>query len=281
MGQFLSQCTSHFFADDVAAVLTGQLGVRYTNQCIDLEKRIKSFLDSLEYYSCLADQPLNRTKTEAMFSARAIGPPNFNITFDSGDDKYEKPHSTYERSPTTGAYQHNQLHKNNHVVAFSNNKEVVGGGIIVEDYDDVGKENLFTDNNDNESVLLNDDQHIEDYGNYDGNDEDYNDNKNDDDYDDDANIDNDHTDDKNDDDNNNDNDRADDKKDDEDDDAVDADDSDDNEDNWRVGAEVDPNDPTLTKEQQLTLSVLIKCRKLIDMIRKSSILTLYINIVKN
>jgi hypothetical protein len=87
MGQFLSGCTSHFFADDVAAILAGQLGVRYTNQCIDLEKRVKSFLNSLEYYSCLADQPLNRTKTEAMYSARAIGSPNFNITFVSGDDK--------------------------------------------------------------------------------------------------------------------------------------------------------------------------------------------------
>ncbi|CAF4033153.1 unnamed protein product [Rotaria magnacalcarata] len=87
MGQFLSGCTSHFFADDVAAILSGQLGVRYTSQCIDLERRVKSFLDSLEYYSCLADQPLNRTKTQAMFSARAIGSPKFNIMFDSGDDE--------------------------------------------------------------------------------------------------------------------------------------------------------------------------------------------------
>ena len=38
MGQFLSECTSQFFADDVVAVLSGQLGVRYTDQCIDLEK---------------------------------------------------------------------------------------------------------------------------------------------------------------------------------------------------------------------------------------------------
>ncbi|CAF1491701.1 unnamed protein product [Rotaria magnacalcarata] len=87
MGQFLSEYTSHFFADDVAAILSGQLGVRYTRQCIDLERRVKSFLDSLEYYSCLADQPLNRAKTQAMFSARAIGSPKFNIMFDSGDDK--------------------------------------------------------------------------------------------------------------------------------------------------------------------------------------------------
>ncbi|CAF3926623.1 unnamed protein product [Rotaria sp. Silwood1] len=201
----------------------------------------------------------------------------------------ENLHSTHERSPTTDVYQHNQLYKNNHVVTFSNNKEVVGGGIIVED-DDVGKGNLFTDNNDNESLLANDDQHVEDYDNYDGDDEDYNDNTNDDDYDNDENSDNDHTDHKNDDDNNNDDDHVDDKNDDEDDDAVDIDDGYDNDDmstsvnpqnflydNWKEDAEVDPNDPTLTKEQQLTLSVLIKCRKLIDMIRKSSILTLYFN----
>ena len=87
MGQFLSECTSHFFADDVAAILAGQLGLRYTDQCIDLERRIKSFLDSLDYYSCLADQPLNRTKTKAMFSARAIGSSKFNVAFANGDDK--------------------------------------------------------------------------------------------------------------------------------------------------------------------------------------------------
>ena len=87
MGQFLSECTSHFFADAVAAILADQLDLRYTDQCIDLEKRIKSFLHSLDYYSCLADQPLNTTKTEAMFSARAIGPSKFTIAFDNGDDK--------------------------------------------------------------------------------------------------------------------------------------------------------------------------------------------------
>ena len=76
-----------FFADDIAAVLSGQLGVRYTDQCIDLEKRIKPFLDSLDYYSCLADQPLNRTKIKAMFSARAKGSPSFSIVFATGDVK--------------------------------------------------------------------------------------------------------------------------------------------------------------------------------------------------
>ncbi|CAF1265947.1 unnamed protein product [Adineta ricciae] len=87
MSQFLSSCSSHFFADDVAAVLAGQIGIRYTDQCIDLEKRIKSFVDYLEYYASIADQPLNRSKTEALFSARAIGKPKFFISFgDAGND---------------------------------------------------------------------------------------------------------------------------------------------------------------------------------------------------
>jgi hypothetical protein len=55
MSLFLAGCTSHYFADDVAASLAGQLGVKYTNQCLDLEKRVKSFLDCLEFYSTLAD----------------------------------------------------------------------------------------------------------------------------------------------------------------------------------------------------------------------------------
>jgi hypothetical protein len=31
MGQFLSGCTSHFFANDVAAILARQLGIRYSD----------------------------------------------------------------------------------------------------------------------------------------------------------------------------------------------------------------------------------------------------------
>ena len=39
------------------------------------------FLDSLEYYSCFRDQPINFNKTEVMFSSQAIGHSNFNIHF--------------------------------------------------------------------------------------------------------------------------------------------------------------------------------------------------------
>ncbi|CAF4217699.1 unnamed protein product [Rotaria socialis] len=80
----LSGCISHFFADDLAGILAGQLGIKYSSQCLDLEKRIKTFLDCLEYYSCLTDQPINLNKTEAMFTARAIGLPSFDIHFSHG-----------------------------------------------------------------------------------------------------------------------------------------------------------------------------------------------------
>ena len=60
---------SHSFADNVAAVLAGQV-----------------LIDHVEFYACIADQPLNRSKTEALFSARAIGKPSFIISFGDSND---------------------------------------------------------------------------------------------------------------------------------------------------------------------------------------------------
>ena len=81
---FLSTCTSHFVTDDLAGIVADQLGLNYTSQCLDLEKRIKIFLDQLVYYSCLTDQPMNTSKTEALFSACKIGSPKFDIHFNYG-----------------------------------------------------------------------------------------------------------------------------------------------------------------------------------------------------
>ncbi|CAF4586909.1 unnamed protein product, partial [Rotaria socialis] len=53
MPDFLSWCTSHFFADDLAAILAGQIGIKYSKQCLDLEKKLKLFVDQLEYYCLL------------------------------------------------------------------------------------------------------------------------------------------------------------------------------------------------------------------------------------
>ncbi|CAF3942514.1 unnamed protein product, partial [Rotaria sp. Silwood1] len=71
MADFLPGAMSFFFADDLAAVLADRIGIRFTDQCIDLERRLQKFLDDLEFYSILSVQPINYSKTQAMFSARA------------------------------------------------------------------------------------------------------------------------------------------------------------------------------------------------------------------
>jgi len=63
-GQFLSWCFSHFFADDLTAILAGQRDVHYTDQCLDLEKRIKLLHYHLDFYSRLSAQPINSSKTQ-------------------------------------------------------------------------------------------------------------------------------------------------------------------------------------------------------------------------
>ena len=87
MGIALSGCTSHFFADDFAAIISGQMEINYTEQCLDLQKFIGGFLRDLEYYSCLTDQPINTEKTDSMFSARAVGGPKFEIFFEHSNEK--------------------------------------------------------------------------------------------------------------------------------------------------------------------------------------------------
>ena len=45
MSMFLSWSSSHLFADDLAAVVSSQIGVKFSTQCLDFEKRIKFFLN--------------------------------------------------------------------------------------------------------------------------------------------------------------------------------------------------------------------------------------------
>jgi hypothetical protein len=63
---FLNICSSFMFADDLAAVLAGNIGDKYTSQCLDLERKLKIFLDNLEHYAVLSVQPVNLSKTKAL-----------------------------------------------------------------------------------------------------------------------------------------------------------------------------------------------------------------------
>jgi hypothetical protein len=85
MWTFLESSMPNFFADDLACVLGGRLGVKYSLQCLDLERKLKKFFEYLEYYSILSLQPINYDKTEALWTARAIGNPKFDIHM--GDHK--------------------------------------------------------------------------------------------------------------------------------------------------------------------------------------------------
>ncbi|CAF4950058.1 unnamed protein product [Rotaria socialis] len=72
----LNCCLSHHFADDLAAIMAGGIGLKYSLQCLELEKKLSSFFKDLEYYCTLTAQPINYNKTQALFSARAIGYPD-------------------------------------------------------------------------------------------------------------------------------------------------------------------------------------------------------------
>ncbi|CAF4095664.1 unnamed protein product [Rotaria magnacalcarata] len=76
MADFIPGAMSFFFADDLAAVLAGQIGLKFAEQCVDLERILQTFFKQLEFYSILAVQPINYAKTQIMFSARAVCYPN-------------------------------------------------------------------------------------------------------------------------------------------------------------------------------------------------------------
>ena len=57
------------FADDLAAAIAGNIGSKFRNQCLELERKLKVFIDNLEYYAILTVQPVNFSKTEALWSA--------------------------------------------------------------------------------------------------------------------------------------------------------------------------------------------------------------------
>ncbi|CAF1002952.1 unnamed protein product [Didymodactylos carnosus] len=102
MDIFLGFCLSHF--DDLAAILAGSIGMEYTSQCLDLEHKLQLFFDRLEYYCCLAVQPINYDKTQALFSARAIGYPNIELKCGENDILWTKvvKYLGYIITPTLG-----------------------------------------------------------------------------------------------------------------------------------------------------------------------------------
>jgi hypothetical protein len=82
MWSYLENTLPNFFADDLACVIGGRMGVKHNQQCLDLEMKLKKSLDYLEFYAVLAVQPINYDKTELMWSTRAICKPPFEVQMD-------------------------------------------------------------------------------------------------------------------------------------------------------------------------------------------------------
>ena len=81
----LALSVNHFFADDLAAILAGSIGMKFSSQCLDLERKLNVFTERLEAYALVALQPINYSKTQALWTARAIGKPNVKIQCNSNN----------------------------------------------------------------------------------------------------------------------------------------------------------------------------------------------------
>ena len=79
LSEFLGCCSSHLFADDLAAIMAGAIGMKFSAQCIELESKLKLFFDKLEYYCILTAQPINYPKTHGFFSARTVTKPKIEL----------------------------------------------------------------------------------------------------------------------------------------------------------------------------------------------------------
>ena len=88
IGDFLGCYLSHFFADDLAVIIAREYGHEFYFAVSRFrEKKLQLFFENLEYYSNLTIQPINYSKTEAVWSATAIGSSKIEIS--SVDNKIQ------------------------------------------------------------------------------------------------------------------------------------------------------------------------------------------------
>lgn len=59
LSHILSCSSTHRFVDDLTATMSERLGAKYAEQCLYLEKRIKTFIDTIEFYAVLSAQSIN------------------------------------------------------------------------------------------------------------------------------------------------------------------------------------------------------------------------------
>lgn len=101
---FLSSSTCHLFADDLATIISSEIALKFTNQCLDLEKRLKFLFNELEYYCLLSIQPINYSKTEALWSILTPKAAPFDIVMHDNPIRWTKEfkYLGYHISPRLG-----------------------------------------------------------------------------------------------------------------------------------------------------------------------------------
>ena len=87
MWKYIENSLPNFYADDLACVVGGRMGEKFTIQCLDVESKLKKLFEYLEFYAALSIQPINYEKTEWLWTARAIGRPKFEVQM--GENKLQ------------------------------------------------------------------------------------------------------------------------------------------------------------------------------------------------
>ena len=91
-------------ADDLAVIIADSMDMKFTSRYLHLEKKLQPFFENLVYYSILTVQAINCSRTEAVWSARAIEPSKFEISYADNKTQWVKEfkYSGYWITPKLG-----------------------------------------------------------------------------------------------------------------------------------------------------------------------------------
>jgi hypothetical protein len=77
MWTFLGISLPNLFADDLACVMDGRLGIEYSLQYLDLENKLTTLFNYLDSFAILSLQSIQYEKAELIWSSCAVGNPSF------------------------------------------------------------------------------------------------------------------------------------------------------------------------------------------------------------
>ena len=79
MPEFLFWSSSHLFLNDFAIIVCDQSGIKYSEECLDVQERLELIVRQLDYYCFFTIHSINFDKTEDLRNAGAVGLLSFDI----------------------------------------------------------------------------------------------------------------------------------------------------------------------------------------------------------